>query len=90
MDTTAALAYVKAVMNLTGTYHDTMLTNYITEVAEYMKDAGVPETVMATSAVYGCIARGVMDLWNYGAGAGALSSYFKERVIQLAAGATEE
>lgn len=85
MNAAAVLAYVKACMNITGTYHDALLNNYIQEVADYMQDAGVSETTMATDEVFGCIARGVMDLWNYGSGYGTLSSYFKERVIQLAA-----
>lgn len=84
MNTSAVLAYVKASLGITGEYHDALLTNYINEVAMYMLAAGVSTTVMATEAVYGCIARGVADLWQYGAGEGKLSPYFKERVIQLA------
>ena len=84
MNTSAVLAYVKAVLGITGTYHDTLLTNYINEVATYMVAAGVSTTTMSTELVYGCIARGVADIWQYGAGQGTLSQYFRERVIQLA------
>ena len=84
MNTQAVLTAVKNMLGITGTYHDALLTGYINEVAQYMTAAGVSPTTMATDAVYGCIARGVADIWNYGAGEGKLSSYFKERVIQLA------
>lgn len=84
MNTVAVLDYVKASLGITGDYHDTLLKNYIDEVSTYLLAAGVSTTVMETRAVYGCITRGVADLWQYGAGQGTLSSYFKERVIQLA------
>lgn len=57
---------------------------YVDEVNEYLKDAGVPEDVIGTKPTVGIVARGVADLWSYGAGNGKLSVYFKERAIQLA------
>lgn len=57
---------------------------YVDEVNEYLKDAGVPENVIGTKQTVGVVARGVADLWSYGAGNGKLSIYFKERAIQLA------
>ena len=83
MNTQAVLTAVKNMLGITGAYHDALLTGYINEVAQYMRSAGVKDSTMATDAVYGCIARGVADIWQYGAGEGKLSSYFRERVIQL-------
>jgi hypothetical protein len=42
--------------------------------------------MIGTKTTAGTVARGVSDLWNYGAGAGKLSEYFYERVIQLSSG----
>jgi hypothetical protein len=78
------LATVKNALNITGTYQDAALQTYIDEVNEYMKAAGVPESLINVPISAGTVARGVADLWNYGAGEGKLSPYFYERVIQLA------
>lgn len=78
------LTTVKNALNITGTYQDTAFQTYIDEVNEYLKAAGVPESLINVPTSAGTVARGVADLWNYGAGEGKLSSYFYERVIQLA------
>jgi len=78
------LATVKNALNITGTYQDAALQTYIDEVNEYLKAAGVPESLINVPISAGTVARGVADLWNYGAGEGKLSPYFYERVIQLA------
>ena len=65
---------------MTGSYQDATLQSYIDEVTAFLVDAGVP-TASITSGV---IARGVADLWQYGAGEGKLSSYFMMRATQLA------
>lgn len=83
-DTFDMLSTVKAALNITGTYQDKALQTYIDEVNEYLRAAGVPESLINVSVSAGTVARGVADLWNYGAGEGKLSSYFYERVIQLA------
>lgn len=80
------LTTVKAALNITGTYQDTALQAYIDEVNQYMLAAGVDSSLINVAASAGTVARGVADLWNYGAGEGKLSSYFYERVIQLSAG----
>ena len=85
-DVVDMLSTVKNALNITGTYQDTALQTYIDEVNEYMLAAGVPASVIGTKTTAGTVARGVSDLWNYGAGAGKLSSYFYERVIQLSSG----
>ena len=75
---------VKGALNITCTYQDTALQAYIDEVNEYLLAAGVPSSLINVAASAGTVARGVADLWNYGAGEGRLSPYFYERVIQLA------
>lgn len=71
----AVLADVKNALGITGSYQDATLQSYIDEVTAFLVDAGVP----AKSITSGVIARGVADLWNYGAGEGKLSSYFMMR-----------
>ena len=74
------LENVKTALGITGTYQDATIQLYIDEVVAFLNDAGVA-TAMITS---GIVARGVSDLWNYGAGEGKLSSYFIQRASQLA------
>lgn len=74
------LADVKKALNITGTYQDDTLTIYMNEAMDFLKDAGVSEANITT----GVVARGVADLWDYGSGSGQLSTYFKQRAIQLA------
>lgn len=83
-DTFDMLSTVKAALNITGTYQNKTVQAYIDEVNEYLRAAGVPESLINVSVSAGTVARGVADLWNYGAGDGKLSPYFYERVIQLA------
>lgn len=71
---------VKNALGITGDYQDTTLQSYIDEVQAFLVDSGVP----ASQQTSGVIARGVADLWNYGAGEGKLSSYFMMRASQLA------
>ena len=73
------LADVKAALNITGDYQDGALQVYFDEAVGFLKDAGVAES----SITSGLVARGVADLWNYGAGDGQLSTYFKQRAAQL-------
>lgn len=72
---------VKKALGITGEYQDETLSFYIRDVKDYMRDAGVHETVINSQSSLGAIARGVCDLWNYGNG--RFSSYFYQRVIQL-------
>lgn len=74
------LSGVKNALGITGTYQDATLQVYIDEVIEFLHDAGVADGNISL----GIIARGVADLWNYGAGEGKLSDYFRMRAIQLA------
>lgn len=72
-----------------GEYRDEMLKVYIAEVKDFMREAGVPESVISSEKSVGCILLGVNDLWNYSAGGVKLSDYFVRRVIQLAAAGGE-
>ena len=74
------LENVKNALGVTGTYQDNTLTEYMNEVIAFLVDAGVP----IANITSGIVARGVSDLWNYGAGGGSLSSYFMIRAAQLA------
>ncbi len=75
----ALLDDVKNALGITGDYQDNTLQAYIDEVKAFLVDSGVP----ASQQTSGVIARGVADLWNYGAGEGKLSSYFMMRASQL-------
>ena len=66
-----------------GTFRDDLLTAYINEVKDFMKNAGVDDSVIMSNSAVGIIAIGVSDLWNYQAGGVKLSEYFAQRVIQL-------
>lgn len=66
-----------------GTFRDDLLTAYINEVKDFMRNAGVAESVISSDSTAGIIAIGVSDLWNYQAGGVKLSEYFTQRVIQL-------
>ena len=71
---------VKSALGIVGDYQDSTLTVYIDEVIDFLKGAGVPQSKITA----GVVARGVSDLWNYGAGEGKLSSYFLQRASQIA------
>lgn len=73
------LTAVKEALNITGEDQDAALMQWIEEVLEFINDAGVN----AGNISKGLVARGVSDLWNYGAGDGRLSEYFCWRVAQL-------
>lgn len=74
------LADVKNALGIQGDYQDATLQVYVNEAVAFLVDAGVAEANITS----GIIARGVADLWNYGAGEGKLSSYFMMRATQLA------
>lgn len=80
------LLKVKMAIGITSDYQDDILKIYIDEVKQYMLNAGVQYETVNSSKAIGTIARGVLDLWNFGSGDVKLSPYFKERVIQLRGG----
>lgn len=75
----AMLEQVKTLLGITGSYQDDTINEYIIEVKDFLVGAGVPEQYICA----GVVARGVSDLWNYGAGDGKLSEYFMQRATQL-------
>lgn len=81
---TDLLTKIKTALHITGTYQDEALNIYIAEVKEFMKSAGVKESIVNSEVSVGCILRGVTDAWNYGSGTPYYSQMFKQRVIQLA------
>lgn len=74
------LTEVKNALGITGEYQDETLLVYMQEVIDFLVDAGVSKSNVTS----GIVARGISDLWNYGAGDGKLSEYFKWRATQLA------
>ena len=76
----ATLSGVKEALGIKGEYQDSTIYVYFSDVVDFLKDAGVS----SANITDGIVARGVSDLWNYGAGEGKLSEYFKERATQLA------
>ena len=70
---------VKSALGITGEYQDDTITQYFDEAIDFLKDAGVKEK----NITVGIVARGVSDLWNYGAADGKLSEYFMQRAAQL-------
>lgn len=78
------LRRVKNALGITGDYQDDTLVEHINEVKDMLQDSGVRAAVVESDKAVGVISRGVSDLWNLGAGGGALSPVFFQRVIQLA------
>lgn len=73
------LATVKQALGITGDYQDPALLAWISETVAFLTDAGVAEGNITP----GIVARGVSDLWCYGAGDGKFSPYFMQRAAQL-------
>lgn len=74
-----SLEDVKKALGITGDYLNDTLNFYIEEVTDFARNAGVKSEDISV----GLVARGVSDLWNYGAGEGKLSEYFIQRCKQL-------
>lgn len=77
------LAKVKTGLMITGNLFDDVLNLHIADVKRYMKNAGIPETVVNSEESVGTILRGVADLWNNGAGTVKFSPFFYDSVSQL-------
>lgn len=73
------LTNVKTALGIEGDYQDNTISEYIDEVTAFLTDAGVKSAYITS----GIVARGVADLWNYGAADGKLSDYFMKRATQL-------
>jgi len=77
------LEKVKDGLGITSTAQDDTLKVYIDSVKAYMKDAGVRDSVLASSNIDGAVLCGVNDLWNYNGGSQKFSPFFMQRVAQL-------
>lgn len=84
------LTKVKEGLGITTIAQDNTLEVYIQAVKDYMKDAGVSKTLLASDSIIGAVVIGVSDLWNYNSGGSKFSPYFVQRVIQLATKKEEE
>lgn len=80
MNSQTILSDVKKSLGIEGNYQDGTVNEYIVEVVDFLIEAGVKSNNITS----GIVARGVADLWSYGAGDGKLSEYFKQRATQLA------
>lgn len=84
MTNATLLEAVKLSLGITGDFQDETLSFYISEVLDYLSDAGVSESILQSSNIVGVVTRGVADLWNYGSGNSSFSLYFMQRATQLA------
>lgn len=73
---------IKKALGITGEYFDDVLQVYFDTTKIYLHNAGVADEKMNI----GVVARGVADLWNYGAGQGTWSKIFIDMASQLALG----
>lgn len=78
------LAGVKRRLSESGSFEeiDSVLTDYIEDVCEYMRGAGVSEPVIASHI--GVVARGVDDMYTNNSGETKFSAMFMNMVTQLA------
>ena len=83
MTDTEMLEKIKVRLSITTNYQDNLLSGYIADIKEFLLMAGVPVSALDDKKAIGCITRGVVDLWNFGAGAGSFSDTFKMQAIQL-------
>lgn len=81
MDKEEMFRIVKEANGFTGNFQDGIVRPIFEDVLNYLKDAGVSEI---SERATGVVAIGVSDLLNSAEGKKELSSYFKERAIQLA------
>ena len=71
---------IKQALGITGEYFDELLTIYMDTTKAYLRNAGESDENMNV----GVVARGVADLWKYGAGKGEWSKVFIDMASQLA------
>lgn len=83
MEDAELLAEVKKRLGITDEFHDDLLMAYIVDVKDFALSSGVHKLVLDDARSVGMIARGVADLWNFGAGDGKFSDMYFQRLIQL-------
>ena len=64
-------------------YHKSQIQPYYNDALNFLRDAGVPESVVVSSKATGCIARYVQDTFNLNSNAVNLSPFFYQRLKQL-------
>ena len=77
------LEEVKQRLSITGHDLDPTINGMIDDVVAFCLSAGVKYSQLVKPDVIGLVARGVADLWNYGAGDGKFSQVFHMRLNQL-------
>ena len=77
------LEEVKQRLSITGHDLDGTISGMIDDVVAFCLSAGVKYSQLVKPDVIGLVARGVADLWNYGAGDGKFSQAFHMRLNQL-------
>lgn len=77
------LEEVKQRLSITGHDLDPTISGMIDDVVAFCLSAGVKYSQLVKPDVIGLVARGVADLWNYGAGDGKFSQVFHMRLNQL-------
>lgn len=75
---------IKTRLSITGDFHNDLLIAYAEDVKAFMLSAGVSQLVIDSDKSIGVISKGVVDLWNFGAGDGKFSEMFFQRLTQLA------
>lgn len=64
-------------------YHEKIIDGFVSDGIDYLKSAGVPDSVIFSKRSVGVLVQYVNDVWNLTQGQSKLSPFFKERVIQL-------
>lgn len=83
-DATTILADVKTRKNITGDYHDGALLGYIADATMILRDSGVSDELIYSTASLGCITSMVTDMWDNVGGSAEFSPLTQKRIIQLA------
>ena len=84
------LTAVKAGLTVTGSANDTLITQKMLAVTNYMTNAGINEANLYSDAGITCIVVGVTDLWNLTSGEIVFSPTFGMIMEQLAVKSIEE
>ena len=74
---------VYAAMGFADNTNVAQIRPFYDDVVDFIQGAGITDKIILSGKVCGLIARGCMDLWDYGNGAGTLSDYFYKRLNQL-------
>lgn len=87
MTTSEQITKIKQGLGIAEGIPDATIELWLNEVKDFMKNAGVPDSVINKNTTVGLLARGVSDIWNYGDGEKTgFSTVFMQRVSQLSLG----